>query len=197
MIFGRSSEKHAAFAVRRAFQDSHESQLVTSGVLPGRKQSPFRAELHAFMVAMSVSLDSIIYTDCKAVFVGISRIQREGWCELAWLSSPDFEVWRAVWNIYKHPARKLQVVWLNSHRSIHQAKSARDSWQIYHNAQVDKSASVYMNPLPDSIKEIHTRLVKQNDELQLLRCQIVTYLKAVWNMHTKDLAVSDAGAVPG
>ena len=195
---GRGSERHAAFAVRRAFQDSHESVLIAAGVLPGRKQSPFRAELYAFMIAMSASLDAVVFTDCKAVFQGITRMQREGWCELAWLSSPDFELWRAAWLILRHPQRKLQAVWLESHRSLNQARSAADSWRIYHNSQVDRSGSILNNKLPCAIQEIHARLVEQNTELETLRGQITFYLKAVWNMHAaREAATRAPAAAPG
>ena len=190
---GRSSERYAAYAVRLAYEQLHESTLVASGILPGRKQTPFRAELFACMVAMSACLDAVIYTDCRAVFLGITRLQREGWCELTWLSSPDMELWRAAWNILKHP-RKLQIVWLGAHRCINQAHSAADARRIFHNAQTDKSAGVSTNRLPDSIQEIHNSLVKQNSELEKLRGQIIFYLKGIWNMHASKEAVSRTAA---
>ena len=74
----RKSERRAAYAVRHAKPLSHESFLVASGPLPGRKQTPFRSELFGFMMAMSVSLNSVIYTDCKSVYLGIVRMQNEG-----------------------------------------------------------------------------------------------------------------------
>ena len=190
---GRSSERYAAYAVRQARDQTNESNLVASGILPGRKQTPFRAELFACMVAMSVSLDATIYTDCRAVFLGITRLQREGWCELAWLSSPDMDLWRVAWNILRHP-RRLQIVWLGAHRSINQAHSANDAWQIFHNALTDKSASVSTNRLPSTIRAIHDGLILQNSDLEKLRGQIIFYLKGIWNLHASKEAVSGSAA---
>ena len=138
---------------------------------------------------MSISLDAVIHTDCHAVFKGICRLQREGWCELTWLSSPDMDLWKAAWNILRHP-RKLQVVWVEAHRSLNQALGAADAWKIYHNALTDKSASVAVNRLPDRIQRIHDDLVLQNAELEKLRREIVLYLKGIWNLHASQEAAS-------
>ena len=119
------SERHAAYAVRQAFRDSHAGNVIAAGILPGRKQSPFRAELFALMVAMTASLNSIIFTDCRAVWQGILRLQKEGWNELFWLRSPDSDLWRSAWRILQHPGRKLQVEWLESHRSLSSAGGHR------------------------------------------------------------------------
>ena len=170
---------------------------MASGVLPGRKQTPFRAELFACMVAMSISLNAVVYTDCYAVFWGISKLLREGWCELSWLHSPDMDLWRTAWRILYHPTRKLRIVWVESHRTLNQARSALDAWKIYHNSRTDRDASTFANPLPKPILEIHQRLIQQTSQLETLRTQIIFFLKSVWNMHPSkenpaDAALQDA-----
>ena len=85
---------------------------MTWGVLPGRKQTPLRAELFGFMAAMSVSLDSVIYADCKALFLG--RTPTVG----TPLSVPDADLWQTAWEIERHPDRHLTVQWIDAHRNI-------------------------------------------------------------------------------
>ena len=176
---GRSAERHASYAVRMAVENTHESHLVAAGVLPGHRQYPFRVELFAFMIAMSVSLQFVVFTDCSSVWSSRTRLQREGWSELAWLSSADMDFWRAAWQILIQPERKLQAIWIHTHRCISEAKGAADAWRMYQNAETDTSASVLKNPIPVHIQE---RLVLQNQELESKRQQIMRYLKAVWNM---------------
>ena len=144
----RRSERRAAYAVRQATAHSPESFLVAVGPLPGRKQTPFRAELFGFMMAMSVSTNSIIYTDCKAVYMGIVRMQNEGYDPVRWLSSADSDLWRAAWDILSCPGRRLTVHWTRSHRQPQHASSTHDAWCIFHNSLTDKSADVNANPSP-------------------------------------------------
>ena len=54
----KMSERRAAYGVRLAVKNSHQGRLLAAGTLPGRKQTAFRAELWAFMVAMSTSTNS-------------------------------------------------------------------------------------------------------------------------------------------
>ena len=149
------SERHAAYAVRQAFKDSHAGNVIAAGILPGRKQSPFRAELFALMVAMTASLNSIIFTDCRPVWQGILRLQKEGCNELFWLRSPDSDLWRSAWRILQHPGRRLQVEWLESHRSLRSARGASGAWKIYHNGLVHKNADFRANPLQPHIHALH------------------------------------------
>ena len=192
----RKNERYAAFAVRHAIKNSHHSTLVISGILPGRRQTPFRAErdFFAFMCGMSCSMNSIIFTDCKAVWKGITRLQREGWNELHWLSSPDYDLWRVAFQILDVPGRSLITEWVEAHRSLHQAVSLQDTWRIYQNAQVDKSASVNANNLPPIVKTQFDSLTVQNTELEKQRSTITKYMKSIWEAHSKkaELSLADA-----
>ena len=179
------SERHAAYSVWQAQKDSHVGNLISSGVLPGRKQSPFRAEFFfAFMVAMAASLNSVVFTDCRAVWIGITRLQREGWNELFWLRSADSDLWRSAWKILQHPDRKLKAEWLESHRHIGQVRGAMDAWKIFHNGQAYRHAGFLANPLPHHIKQIHNDLISQNRNLERRRQDVTTLLKEIWNAHT-------------
>ena len=82
----RKSERRATFAVRHAQKNSHQSELLAAGILPGRKQTGFRAELWAFMIAMTASTNSVIYTDCEGVYKGIVKMQNQD--GVNWLGSP-------------------------------------------------------------------------------------------------------------
>ena len=176
----KKSERRAAYGVRLAIPNSHEGRLLAAGVFPGRKQTAFRAELWAFMMAMSIFTNSIIYTDCRGVYNGILRLQKHGWSELSWLSSPDLDLWRGAWSILSHPGRRLGVEWVKSHRNISSARNAKETWQIYHNALTDKAASVGANLLPDWIQPVWEELVTQNAANAKLRNEVLSYLKAIW-----------------
>ena len=181
----RKSERRAAYAVRHAKPFSHESFLVASGPLPGRKQTPFRSELFGFMMAMSVSLNSVIYTDCKSVYLGIVRMQNEGFDPLRWHSTADADLWKAAWNILNCQGRKLSVYWTKSHRSLEQAHSAHDAWCIYHNSRTDQSADINLDPLPAGVQASLDQLVEQNAILERTRNATTKYLKAVWAAHSE------------
>ena len=191
----RKSERRATFAVRHAQKNSHQGELLAAGILPGRKQTAFRAELWAFMIAMTASANSVIYTDCEGVYKGIVKMQKSGWCELAWLSSPDVDLWRGAWSILNFPGRRLQIEWTRAHRSMSAATNALESWKIYHNHQVDRSASFEANPLPPHIQPLWDQLKNQNDELETLRKEVVLYLKNIWASHaTAEQLTSDGNA---
>ena len=189
----KKSERRAAFAVRLAHKNSHESQLLATGTLPGRKQTAFRAELWAVMIAMSTCTNSVIYTDCKGVFLGILKLQKYGWSELAWLSSPDIDLWKGAWSILSFPGRRLVIEWTRSHQSLSDARSANEMWRTYHNGLTDRSASVEVNPLPDNILPIWQRLVIQNAEQAKLRSSVMCYLKEIWRQHSAAEANAEVG----
>ena len=195
------SERRASYGVRLAVLNSHEGKVLAQGVLPGRKQTAFRAELFAFMMAMSCSMHSVIHTDCLGVYKGIVKLQREGWCELSWLASPDLDLWQCAWQILSVPGRKLQPEWTPAHKDITHAKSASQAWKIYHNALTDKCASVQSNPLPEWIQPCWERLHEQNRQQQILRDAVATYLQEIWASHSEadrvNQAAADARAVEG
>ena len=186
----RKSERHASYAVRRASPDGTHSDVIASGVLPGRKQTPFRAELFGFTVALSVSLNSIIYTDCRAVYLGIVRLLRDGWDPVHWLSIPDADMWRTTYDILSYPNRRVSVQWIESHRQLEHARSARDAWRIYQNNMVDRSASTDANPLTGELRHKWNELVKQNKALQLERDNATNFLRTVWQRHADAEAAS-------
>ena len=179
----RKAERHASYAVRHASHDGVGSNLIASGVVPGRKQTPFRAELFGFMVALSVSINSVISTDRKSVYIGILRLLRDGWDAVHWLSIPDEDMWRVAWDILKHPGRRVSVQWVEAHRHVHEARSTRDAWQIYHNNLVDRSASTDANPLTGDLLDVWTELASQNKALQQERDDATRFLRAVWQKH--------------
>ena len=192
----RKSERHASYAVRQASPNDVQGNLIASGILPGRKQTPFRAELFGFMVALSVSLNSVIYTDCKVVYTGILRLLKDGWDPLYWMSSPDADMWKTAWDILKHPSRQVSVQWIESHRRLENARGTTDAWRIFHNNLVDRDASTGSNPLTGTLLEVWTELVDQNLALQCDRDSATRFLRAVWQRHS-DGEASSAHVTPG
>ena len=191
----RKTERIAAYAVRQATEASHESSLLISGILPGSKQTAFRAELFGFMCAMCMSVHSVIFTDCKSVWMGITRLQREGWNPLSWMSSADSDMWYTAWTILDQPGRLLTAEWVESHRSLSTARSAHDAWKIYHNGLVDKSASVNTVSVPAQIQSHLDQLKLQNRAYEVKRNEIVTFLKSIWDTHAAAEAVRAGTAV--
>ena len=176
-------ERRAAYAVRLAQPDSHESTLVVAGPLPGRKQTPFRSQLFGFMMAMSASLNSVIYTDCKSVYKGIVRMQTEGFDQLHWQSTADSDLWKAAWGILSYPGRKLTVRWTRSHQLLESATAAYDAWCIFHNSCTDRSADVNANPLRVAVQSAFDQLVEQNTLFGKSRNATMNFLKTIWAAH--------------
>ena len=191
----RKMERRASYAVRTAVAQSHSGSLVATGTLPGRKQTAFRAELFAMMVAMSTCMNSIIYTDCRAVWLGIARLQRDGWDPLHWVTVPDADLWWGAWQILNQPERRLSVEWTKSHRSISEAANSFEAWSIYHNNLTDKAASTDNYQLHPQLQEIWENLVQQNAHLEAQRKLITTYLREIWELHAAADKASGSGPV--
>ena len=181
----RIYERRASYGVRLACLNSSDGRLLASGTLPGRKQTAFRAELFAFMIAMSSSLNSVIHTYCLGVYKGIVKLQREAWSELAWLSSADFDLWKGAWQILNVQGRRLVPVWTPAHKDITTARSAKEAWKIYHNFLTDKSASIISNPLPDGLRQCLEQLILESQQQQSLRDAVSGYLQEIWATHAE------------
>ena len=181
----RKAERRAAYGVRMAESQSHEGKCLASGTLPGRKQTAFRAELYAVVVALSCSLNSIVYTDCKGVYTGFLRLMREGWCELSWIAAPDADLWKGAWDILQVDGRRFSIEWTKAHRELASVGNFTEMWKAYHNNLVDRHASVDNNPLPDYIKLHWDKLVRENDEQQRLKDSVARYLQEIWAKHSE------------
>ena len=175
----RKSERRASYAVRVASAHTHTGSLVTSGTLPGRKQTAFRAELFAMMTALAVCLNSTIYTDCRAVWLGIVRLQRDGWDPMHWATSPDADLGRGTWNILNQPERRLKVEWVKAHKHVSEARTSHEAWCIYHDQLTDKSASTDSNQLAPELRRTWDLLVHQNAQLEDQRKSITAFLREV------------------
>ena len=59
-LTARRAVRRAPYAVRIAEPNGPQGELITSGILPGRKQTPFRPELFRFMTALALSLTELL-----------------------------------------------------------------------------------------------------------------------------------------
>ena len=136
-------------------------------------------------MAMSISTNCVIYTDCESVYKGILKLQKQGWSELSWLSSQDYDLWKGAWSILNFPGRFLAIEWVKAHKCLSSAKSIKEAWQIYHNQMTDRVASVDSNPLPEAIQPIWDRLSTQNNNQDSQRGSVLKYLKLIWARHAE------------
>ena len=113
------------------------------------------------------------------------------------MSSADSDMWYTAWTILDQPGRLLTAEWVESHRSLSNARSAHDAWRIYHNGLVDKSASVNTVSVPAQIRSHLDQLKLHNRAYEVKRNEIVTFLKSIWDTHAAAEAVRAGTAVPG
>ena len=120
--------------------DSFEHALVFSGVLPGR-QSNYRAELFALLVAIYSAPSATIYTDNSSVCLGIRRLQKDGWDPLFWCKQPELQLWREVWQVLssKNPGA-WEFRHVKSHRDFRKQSNEHEAWTAYGNDVADTAA---------------------------------------------------------
>ena len=189
----KKSERRATLAVRLAQKNSHESQLLAAGTLPGRKQTASRAELWAVIIAMSTCTNSMIYTDCKGVTMASYSFRDKAGRN--WLGCPPRTsiCGGGPWSILNCPGRCLMTEWTRSHQRITDAQNANEMWKTYHNGLTDLSERVEVNPLPNFIQPIRQRLTVQNAEQEKWRSSAMCYLKEIWRQHSAAETSADVG----
>ena len=180
------SERRAAWAVNVAIPGTATSKCIASGILPGRKQTAYRAEIYAVINALTASTCSSIYTDCLNVFKGFRRLQQYGWIELQWRACPDLDMWRTLWRVLSEAGRDHTIFWVKAHRETYQATDSHDLWLLLQNRSVDKHASITMHPLQGQLLEIFTELQAQNAKTQRAKTHLTRYLRLIWDQHAAD-----------
>ena len=148
----RCTERRAAWAFRVCDLDKETSSCVSSGILPGRKQTAYRGELFAVLCALTWARKATVYTDCKGIWSGFQRLLQMGWQEVYWRTSPDLDLWRTGWNLLKQHGRVLNTHWTPAHRKVSEAVGLETFWELVNNFYVDKDASIDKHPWPDDIQ---------------------------------------------
>ena len=139
---GVGSVPKAAWSVVLAEWDSKDYTVVQSGPLPGR-QTNYRAELCAVLVALQHMSSGTVYIDNLAVVRGLWRLLDHGWQELYWQKHAERQLWYQVWLVFQPKSFAFwNFVHVKSHRMVAEAKNKHDEWQILHNNAADTVAKM-------------------------------------------------------
>ncbi|CAE6945510.1 unnamed protein product [Symbiodinium sp. CCMP2592] len=130
-----------SWAVTLATPHSHENTPIHLGVLPGRKQTVFRAELFAVNTAIASALNLKVFCDNESVVRDVNDILHFGYRAHKWNTHPDRDLLRVTAALLHGRDKKcIQVIWAKAHRDVTDAAGALDLWQIYHNNCADRQA---------------------------------------------------------
>ncbi|CAE7360715.1 unnamed protein product, partial [Symbiodinium sp. CCMP2456] len=147
-----------SWAVTLAETSSERNTVLASGTLVGKRQTVFRAELHAVIIAIMVANRVRVFCDNASVVRDVNRILSSGFAHSFWNAHPDRDLLLTVAKVVSGRSRNdIQVIWTKAHRQPSQAVNFFDLWTIHHNARADKAAGAV--PIPQT-------LVQLRDELQ-------------------------------
>ena len=133
----------------------HQNELLYSGLLPGRYQTVFRAELYAVIVALAIFKKVHIHSDNSAVAKGINHIIQHGYQDAKWANHPDRDLFKTAANFLRRDGeRQVKVEWVKAHRELSEATGTLDLWQIFHNSRADHWAGYcFKSSIPTEIAE--------------------------------------------
>ena len=170
-----------AWAVTQAQPLCQTNNLLYSGLLPGRYQTVFRAELYAVIMAMASHKKVHIYSDNSSVVKDINHILSHGYQEGKWSTHPDRDLFRtAAKLIDRRGSTNVSIQWVKAHRDLTDAVGSLDLWQIFHNSRADYWAGqVFNNKIPLDLLQVRQQLreVARND--LLIRTAATQVLRAV------------------
>ena len=148
-----------SWSVTQADYLKHGNKLVTSGILPGRQQTVFRAELFAVLVVLAIGVKSRIYCDNSAVVRNIHHLQHYGYQPLKWASHPDRDLIKTAASLLATRATdEVKLIWVKAHRQFHEACNAYDLWCIHHNSIADECARKAFVLCPPHLKHCKEQL---------------------------------------
>ena len=180
---GRTTERKATWALRRASPCSENSEPICSGVLPGRKQTAYRSELFAVLCALSFARQVTVFSDCKGVVRGFQKLNSVGWYESEWRSTPDVDLWRTGWALMQRHGVSLEIKWSASHRKASQAAGTQDLWEIVNNNLTDRDAAHHKHPWPAHVQPLFENLVQANQLDTQRKMAVTRYIRKIWDLH--------------
>ncbi|CAE7670465.1 unnamed protein product [Symbiodinium sp. CCMP2456] len=152
------------WAVTCAHGDGPKNTVLTAGLLPGGKQTVFRAEFQAVNVAIASAPCVDVYTDNQAVARIVNHLLVSGYCNERWFTHPDRGLIVTCSRLLARKARgDVTVTWVKAHRAITSAANNRDLWLIHHNAAADSAAQQPLLHIPPLLagprSELNARLL--------------------------------------
>ncbi|CAE7792033.1 unnamed protein product [Symbiodinium sp. CCMP2592] len=169
-----------SWAVTEAEESSKNNTLRSSGLLPGRKQSVFRAELHAANVAIAMSRKAVIYVDNEATMRRVRQILSGTLYDTELIQHPDRDLLQTTISLLKSRAPgDVHIYWTKSHRSLYDATGSRDLWCIYHNAKADSHAKAAGKLAPLPVLQAQQNLLCKLKQMMEVRANAAVLLRQV------------------
>ncbi|CAE7817828.1 unnamed protein product [Symbiodinium sp. CCMP2592] len=148
-----------SWSVTQAKPFTKENRLIAAGVLPGRLQTVFRAELFAVVVVLATKVKARIFCDNAAVVKDIIHIQQWGYQPLKWASHADKDLLKTAATLLSgRSAQDVSIQWVKAHRQVYEACNAFDLWCIYHNNIADEQARKAMSLCPQTTLDCRNNL---------------------------------------
>ena len=91
--------------------------VVASGLVPGR-QSNYRAELYATIVAVQSAATATVYIDNQAVCDGCNVLKTRGWVDAVWDKKAEFLLWKQLASLLHGRGQQFSFIHVRSHRDV-------------------------------------------------------------------------------
>ena len=169
-----------SWAVTEATYMTKDNVVRCSGLLPGRKQTVFRSELHAINVAIALSDSATIYADNESAVKRAQQIIAGNLADTTLAQHPDRDLLQTTISLIrqKQPGA-IKVFWIKAHRCMSEASGDFDVWSIYHNQRADAAAKTAGRDIPLPILQSQKLLLSQIKQLLDARCQAASVLRQV------------------
>jgi ribonuclease HI len=179
-----SNERLAGYAVTLAEPNSPENMVLVRGILPGRHQNIYRAELTGVLYALATSKVATVYCDNAAVVRGCHRILTRGWEPLHWMRHTDSDLWKEAARLLLEHESARNVTWVKAHLEFTDANGAQQLWQIYHNRQADQAAALddHMFSASPGLREALGLLVHENRAFKTIKRETHSLHRHIWNL---------------
>ena len=174
-----------SWAVTWAQPNDSKNQVIVKATLSGRKQTVFRAELQAVLVALTLSENIWVYCDNEAVVKNTNTILRLGYQPHRWHTHPDRDLLKTVGTVlHGRHIHDVRIIWTKAHRDVTQAVNFQDLWQRHHNAKADRAAGSVM--VPNSVAAARGVLQSRIFADMSIREQCAGFLRAVMDEFPQD-----------
>ncbi|CAE7413448.1 unnamed protein product [Symbiodinium sp. CCMP2592] len=147
------------WAVTCAHDGGPRNTTLCAGLLPGRRQTVFRAEFHAVNAAIASVPSANIYTDNQAVAKIVNQLLVSEYTDEAWIAHHDRDLIRTCSRLLSSKQRgAFSVTWVKAHRPLTSACNNYDLWLIHHNAAADSAANKPLLSIPPELLSLRTSL---------------------------------------
>lgn len=168
----------ATWAVVIATSGSFQSQVVSSGPLPGILQSSYRAEIFAVWRALVAARHQkgrvFLWTACNAVIIRLRRLLAG---RIPKINSAHFDLWKLIHDaLQEFSAGQVYITKVAAHRAVETADSPVEEWCFWHNHIVDKAASHAQHLRPEEFWTFYSTHVNAVISCQTISRQIQTVL---------------------